>query len=466
MEEGVIKSAADRDPNLKRLKHEKHQWQLLAKLIIAKLQAFKKGMGGKGDEETHLPPVSINESFPQSYAIYLDSIAEDYINLIGGAKQIMENQSEFASSKGKKEPRRDMMRELAIAASYESPELVAEASWWGSRMWARVSLMRLEKEQRVLRLVMIDSARDSIKDLRTIESMLLDKDEDSVAEATKEFLKFAQLFNKLIVMNAKRLAGMGGAIGLLEGKTPETAPDEKPKEDPKPKDKKKPAEPKKKDEVVFRGSPPTPDLSKEWAELRSQLASVSSRMAGITGSLPDDQREKLQTAYGLIESELAAHKDKYDAKKIEYFLGAIKTLNDSLDKIEADLKAKVSFLIDDDIQKLAQNVMTRWIKRKMMSISPTRQEHIKLDVMKDMHKLDDELDKLMNSLEDASFSNVEILKQTIVNRDLVETIGKKVIFLANNYYDYSQKPKLKKTHLTSLKNIMQELAPPKKTKDA
>lgn len=445
MEESVIKSAAVRDPSLKRLKQEKHQWQLLAKLIIAKLQAFKKGMGGKGDRETHLPPVSINESFPQSYAIYLDSIAEDYINLIGGAKQIMENQSEFASSKGKKGPRRAMMREMAIAASYEGPELVSEASWWGSRMWAQVSLMRLEKEQRGTRLVMIDSARDSIKDLRKIEDYLLNKDEDSIAEATKEFLRFAQLFNKLIVLNAKRLSKMSGVAGLLEQKTTKTTPEED--------------EPQVKPEgtVVFRAPPPILDLSKEWAKLKLQVVAVSSRMAGMTGSLLDDQREKLQMALGILESELIANKDKYDAKKIEYFFGAVQTLNDSLNKAEADFKAKVSFLIDDDIQKLADNVMTRWIKRKMMSISPTRQEHIKIDVINEMHKLDDELNKLMNSLEDASLGNIEILKQTLVNRVLVENIGKKIMFLANNYYDYSQKPKLKRTHLTSLKKVMQEL---------
>lgn len=456
------KIAVVKDPQLKRLKEEKHQWQMLVKLIIAKLQAFKKGISGKGDEETHLPPVNIKEKFPEEYSVYLNSIAEDYVNLVEGAKRIMDHQAEYATKRSRPS-RKKMLEQIASGDPEVASELVSEASWWGSRLWSRLALIKLQKEERKLRVRLLKALRDSIKDLYAIEDFLLKKDHDAIAEATKEFLKFSRIFHEVVLPDLKELGKLGGAEKLLhEGA--EDSGDKEPDEEGEAftgelvdsdEDEKN-----EEGDVVVRETPPTPDLSEHLERLKRKATSAENRLALISERLPESQRKKFQAALGLINNMLI-NLDEYDEEEIEGLEGRLDTVNNDLEKFVAEFKAEAELLIDDDINKVADNVMTRWVKRKLLSVNPSRQENVKLDVIELMHDFNDEIDKLMDSLEDPSVPNSKILARESVLRDFVFKTGRKIYFLANLYYDYAKKPKLRRTHLTNLKKLLNEVKPKK-----
>ena len=134
------------------IRRDKSEWNDTVQLLVAKLIAFKKGLNGAGDDRAHLPPVDIRDPFPTEMSIYLNSIVDDYVAIIDGAKDIMVDQKEYSKS-----------------ADEIPPELLAQASWWGSRAWSRIGLIGLG-DQRKIRISMIGYANEFAHDLYNISS--------------------------------------------------------------------------------------------------------------------------------------------------------------------------------------------------------------------------------------------------------------------------------------------------------
>ncbi len=176
------------------IRRDKKEWNDTVQLLIAKLLAFKKGLNGAGDDVAHLPAVDIEDPFPTEMGVYLNSIADDYIAIIEGAEEIMKDQDDYSKN-----------------AEEIPPEILAQASWWGSRAWARLGLLGLG-EQRRLRLELMNLANKSYHDLYDIEDNLTGSDPDGIARAVVGMLSlmneythyFIPQYNELMKEMKKR----------------------------------------------------------------------------------------------------------------------------------------------------------------------------------------------------------------------------------------------------------------------
>lgn len=157
------------DPAQEKLRQDKDSWNEAVKSLISRLIAFKRGLNGRGDAKASLPPTNIKDPFPSEIGSYLNEVANEYIAVVNGAHSIIQEQAQYSQNRRKSQ----RVANLEFA-------LIKQATWWGSRLWARVALRKLNRNLRVIRFRMIKDGLELLKEFKKLEVDLSQKNPDSI----------------------------------------------------------------------------------------------------------------------------------------------------------------------------------------------------------------------------------------------------------------------------------------------
>lgn len=175
--DGKIITARKRssDPQQEKLRENKALWNRSATNLIAKLIAFKRGLNGRGDPRVGLPPSTIKEPLPPAIGQYLGGLADEYLSVIKGAEQIISEQAQYSES------RRQPQTAPGAAPMLADDGLTTEASWWGSRYWAKSFGLTGESKKEMSRI--LDATSDLRKFLLDLENTVSSSDPNAIPDA-------------------------------------------------------------------------------------------------------------------------------------------------------------------------------------------------------------------------------------------------------------------------------------------
>lgn len=445
------------------IKEEKEDWNDTVQLLIAKLIAFKKGLNGIGDTKAHLPPVGISDPFPTEMSVYLNSIVDDYVAIIDGAKDIMQDQKEYSK-------KQKNIHGLSV-----------QASWWGSRTWARLGLLGLGK-QRKLRLNMISFANETIHDLYNIENNLTGWDKSGVAKAVKRTLKlmneyvhnFIPLYNQLMeeIEEPKELKKSKKQkeqeiIEYYENIEPEEdLPDQKVVTSPSKEQHKEPPKkivPRSKEIIYTEPVLSGKEVFDKIRQIESEYGKFQYFAALIRVSTAPTSLEKVEAERAwadLVSAHIDMLHDKIspaepftqDQKKnINNYINAEKNLVEifskvrdkyygSWEKMEEDSSAvekesAIDYFVKEEkeIMKIAHNVLTRWINKKLTGLSSKKINIMKMEVVENIQKMTEALNEFMDILESRQSTSIDISTKFNYISRLLSEIGKALWPVGKNY---------------------------------
>lgn len=352
-----------KDPDQEQLRQHKDEWNDVASLLIAKLIAFKRGLNGVGDPVADIPESKITEPLPPELEIYLQSIVNDYQDLVVGGKSIIDEQKRYSENFNK---------------SSSADLFISEASNPFTRAWARIGL--IGHPERSVRIQILNQIADLVADFYDLEHVLTGSNEP--VRLARALLKYTSMLNLL-----------GANLGaLLHEVAPEEFKDRSKSEETKKKPPKERERKEKKTEVVYEELAPevidknTP--MKQLDLIRDKIQSVISRDSIAKMLYQDDYVSIAEKARsldslekkirgmivadpeGLVFQHQKAIEDMYnDYNALERHLQMFPV--DKGGRQMPDIATETQdFDSADDLEKLAANALVRWLNRKKLKLFP------------------------------------------------------------------------------------------------
>lgn len=436
------------DPEQEKLRDAKDAWNHEVSLLIAELIAFKRGINGRGDKNLGIPPSSIKDPLPNQVSSYLGTIVNQGGKVQEIARSIIDFQTHYSQVRKKKQ----------TAASKEYP-LIVEASWWGSRLWSYVSLLkRVEKEERKLRHRMISSLAEYHHDFLKVESKILArKDPDSVPDTLTLLINIFFDIQMNLLAPFIELDKIYQAKTVIQDKIPEetsnsneTVTINETAEVPAAITTETPAD-YSVDNILsisnmLMGSKPyldiiinhmqNPENSKLNSDnklfLKKQFQLFNKALSGINGfnhqlgtaKIDEDKLkiryEILLRSYDHIKSILSQAFPNFNSITISNFSEVAEQIAKSL---------STTAYIDFGLIKESDNFLSRWFNKSLLSFNPDNFDKTKLDLLQSFENIKHLSEDLSDSLEDSdtifpmlksklSYLCQEILKASEIIRNL------------------------------------------------
>jgi hypothetical protein len=460
MQDNIAKNARSRakDPAQERLREHKDAWNDVTSLLIAKLIAFKKGLNGAGDPRAEIPPTKITEPFPVEMNTYLSSIVDDYTHIMNGARFIMNEQGQYSQTRQKgKEAATDP--ELVAEASSALTRAWARVGLLGlDKEERRLRLGMLSFANGLIHdLYNLENeltSRDpngharAVLDMSTFlqefaggfRPMLRELVDAGQFEFEAGLKAFQQEYGH--TPTREEVEEAGGWVNFTKQFRKQTLKEEKlerkreknerKQERQRQKDERARAkEEKEKPQVPSTQDRPEPEYAEKAPGAPSQ--SVAQRLLAAVNQVRDKDLADYEAAIRQLEpgnernflssawNELSLAEASLKAAIKEDPLGLILShsemakhvldLNNNLAKLIKSKRASVTAeemilaqqYVDakmPEIEKLAHNIVTRWINKKLLEFSPSKSGVIALDAVREINRLNANLNALMDLLED------------------------------------------------------------------
>lgn len=340
----------------------------------------------------------------------------------------------------------------ALSGALEDAELTAEAGVL-SDLWNAMFLLSIPREERQLRVHMVGYAKEAMKDLRNIELQVLNKDLEGVIFAYQTFANnfldsFVSDFHILKEMENTRL----GQKLLAPPKKEEQQPKETPPEDTIP--------PSGEGEEIHNEAPPPVsepfNLESKKKELTKNLVSleVQKKRVEKIKAQDDPSLAEVVSRYNRLDQRIKALNTEDEANKIAKEQALLLSL---MNNIISEAEQKTSYLIDDDMRKVAQKAVQRWIKRKLMNISPTMRDRIYYKIVQDIIDLDPLLKGINSKLKDRKvlMRDFEGDVRAIVSK--IHQANNRILALTQNIRSSQKKPTIKREVITNLRGLNKKL---------
>lgn len=399
-----ISASKSTDPIQQKLREQKAAWNREVSALISNLISLKKGINGRGDLEKNIPPSNIKDQLPPAVEGYLSEITSNLADISQECQSIIQNQKNYS-----------LNRRKSKLAEFVDNGLKVEATWWGSRAWARIRLLfsKFSKEQRRLRIKMIYNGSESIKDLTAFYIILNDKD---ISFALN---KSVQITEKVIdiLNNLKDFVDIEDLKNKINNQVSETT------ETTENKPKQSESEPPKTDgnEKIT-----TEKITNYLNELDVQTGIIINSIASKISEEQKSSLEKTQSQ-ALALFKIIFDKFKTDPKSISSseidqldknynnLIDLIKSLTnineETIAKIVEKLpKTTTSAFSPQELQKIASNMFSRWMKKQWMSLFGNFEDRKILDVMNFAERSQDALKKLVDALEDPNAENLNLIE--------------------------------------------------------
>ncbi len=403
---GFPKDARKRsdDPNQEQLRTHKQNWNGEVSELISKLIAFKRGINGRGDAQSGLPPSTIKEKLPSEVSSYLNEVSSSASVVLNEAMHIINEQESYAMNRRRSAERLNELEKIA--------------SWWGSRLWAHVpfvgGLKGLPKAPRQARLQLINFAAGAVKKLLEIENIIGSKKPDSIPVALSELTILASDVVRLL-------------FPILDKFVPKpedqfTSPAEELPEELTPK------------EESITGEPSVYDKYKKFFKEKSYIYLILNylkKQNPVPGNLEEILSLFKKIEYESITIDVAqkipAKQKKLDLEqmakdviaKYELLLELVKAASkfegNSFREIAKSIpgitvkEIQSFFEQENELQKIAANALTRWWNLQKLKFNSDNEELHRISIIEQLRLVGQALDKLLDSLEnkDSSINDIQ-----------------------------------------------------------
>lgn len=462
----VLKKSARKassDPAQESLRQHKDAWNHEVSNFISALIAFKRGLNGRGDPKLGIPPGSIKDPLPSSVGSQLNNLASIYDKIINEASQIIQEQEHY--SQNRKKPKKEMMADDG---------LFAEASWWGSRLWAELpfgSLRKEKKENRALRLSLIKFAVSINKELKELESDLVSTKPDSIPDSVTTLAQLYTDYSVLFIGPLENYLKNRGVVNQEEVTPKEDV------EEPSPSSESE----LELDSITSPIEAEKPkNIDKNYLEkfliVKNDLQAIGPVLSYLEKKIDvdDNLKKTLKSKFRKLESkvaELAVYGNTPEQKSSDMELAAQEIWN-----LYQELMSSVSSILGTsdsfksylsklfNIDKVAgDSSLTKWVNTLKLKINPTNEDLIKLKAVNEIKKCSKNINNLLDVLENYESSMSELVnKVNDLNKSLSE-LSKYVWTLGERYMSSFRKMKKDKTFgrsvdrpdLTKVKNLQE-----------
>lgn len=431
------------DPVQEQLRTAKDSWNKDVSLLIAELIAFKRGLNGRGDKNLNIPPSSIKDPLPPQVQSILNNIATQSNKVQDGARSIIDEQSRYSQVRRQKH------------SSFED-SLVAQGSWWGSRMWAYVALLRkIEKAERGLRHRLLSSLAACQKEFRKVEDKILKRgDLDSIPDA------FTLWVNTLTLMQNNVLQPIADLHQIFQAK--QEAAESKAKEIAT--QAPKPSEPGGK-ETLENAEIPSPqipsgpnELDLIFAKTEEYFQRIYPLLEGAVSRENGEDSHLLKEAFQIfvkhmffiLQKKNVAGNELPDLQELETSFSILQNGLSTCLKIltrkfpELENNPNNLSLLKIAFSKESDNSLRRWFNKSLLSVQPSEYDKVKIDLLNSLERADQSIEELMNALEDPdkTYPSFQVHISSLF-KDILSALGVMEILAHHYQNDLQRQRKLK-----------------------
>lgn len=397
------------DPAQETLRQAKADWNKATSALIGGLIALKRGLNGRGDSKTGLPPSTIKDPLPGAVGEKLHDLASQFNSVVSAAESIIQSQAEY--SRTRNQPKTE-------------GNSVVTASWIGSRTWAQMPLIgnlstdtdrygnKLSKENRKLRVQLIKFCHSMRKFMKEMEDQLVSSEPKDLAQLIYNLNAFKNDYRLLFLEPIKLYIQEYSPREEIPGEQdispedfavpptqetsqplPSTGPNQA--TDPLKNFKDAVAEIKRYMPIFFKfhkNLSPEADFANDYEELSDLLIVIENAFWDEKARALIDLNRLVQTAYRLfikLKSQIETEVKVEEPEPIK--------------QLEANYNQYYQ-----ELTKLAGNPLTNWFKKMKMQIWSSNEEILKLKALDLIKVLDEELDHIMNNLEDSKSNPAQL----------------------------------------------------------
>lgn len=413
------------DPEQEKLRAAKDEWNEEVSLLISELIAFKRAVNGRGDKNFGIPPSSIKDPLPPQVSSLMGLISTQSNKVVNDASKIEQLQSYYSAHRRK-----------GKIASAES--LTAEASWWGSRLWAYFALLKkVDRAERRLRLQMISSCQELMSDIKDFEKLVTAyKAPNSIPASVSRLSEtLYSLLGDLAVSFDKLIELQSAKKDIAKDVKPNNAPEEQ----------------SQKDETV---PPPMvePTENQEGAEyaqfqaLKAQQTAIQMVVLHLLSldEVSDSDKKRLEDNENKFQTKITTYNNLMNRKDVENVVNTDKLMdaiqkhyrilqdivskylgNSDFTSLISTLENKISLVQQASehlewLEKQAVSSIDHWLNQKLLAINPSNMDKIRIDVADIAGRLRKEIDGFSDLLEqgepiEALVKQFQMIKKSIVS---------------------------------------------------
>jgi hypothetical protein len=457
----LTKVAASTDPAQETLRKRKKDFNKELSLLIAQIIAFKRGINGRGEPRVGIPPSDIKYPLPREVGQYLEQMVDRFEKVVEDSKEVMREQENYAKTRRKGHKEMEQSGDLSPAISSNEVDIIKEATWWGSRLWAYLKYTpQLWNKQLKLRMRMLWVSADVSRGLLDLENYLVSADENAVPRA---FYSLVKLRNRIASDMGSTLLDI---LTILKGVA------EQPKEDLPPQEESTKPEPSELPVPLSGKSEPSSwEPNVDWDRIdfvQKEITTLENvNLLLISRNLiTEDQSKTLVKTIGALkkiadkEIGLSRLSNKYMESpeasarfgemvrilfaKYEETLSAVNNIfantGASFNSFEEMVPAlsKQAFDSNEIINKLAHNWLSRMVKRWRLNVFPSYTDKIRLKCVQKVAVLHQEFGDLQDLLEKKDNDIFLVASRLMVILDLFAGLAGEMLSLAvshNNMYE-------------------------------
>jgi len=433
------------DPKQEKLRQNKSDWNSHVSRFISTLIALKQAMNGRDVPELHLSKSSIKEPIPDIVPSLLDHLASEYAIITSDGKSLVNDQLEYSKTR--------------------NVSKVASNSF--TRFFTYITLpFQFSDKNRFERKNLLKSAVKVENLLLEIEDYLLSRDPLGIPKAILSSKDFYHVFQHDLI-EASNDFFIHFKNDLLESSkelsNQEDFDFDNQEESASNSEENSISEIEEDQNEKMTSDLSERDIAKNMSnDVNHWINYISNVEATLDSSQIDDESKKAVKKH--IESlsslfpkffELIQKNDMQNASSLFIEISRdIDLIKDFLKQIKS-----IASIANENIKKFASNNLSRWMKRKIISLSKNKEATIILSILSILDKIKFYLNQIQDLLESnsASIKNLIFLLQK--SNDLVSDFFIKLILLADiynnkiNMENLSNKEKSKKLPLISQSDI-------------
>lgn len=472
-----------KDPIQAKLRDHKRQWNGNYRAFSQKLKAFKDGLNGRGNAKIGLQPSNIKDPLPTEIGSFLGQLASEFQSLVSDAEAIIAEQAQYARTRRKKAPKAPAaapmpnVDQVAPIAAPEQDKVVDTLSRLGSvsgiekeasnkltRFWQYLSSIFSSKEYNKQRVSLLSQSADIYYSLLDFENDVLSLSVKKIPTALSKyktfkynFEVFTSFFDSVVEMISNK----------AEKAKPESNSDFKSDEAPI-------VNTPEPEQPISQPSPPTDenflDKMRATVSLLYNANLVKNHIANLSKLVDDYEKEDDPTLKNMFKERAIEYYTKLFkalSAQVQKKYGPIQNLRSMQDIVNHIKKntAKKSETISDYMVKKAHNAMTRYLKKKLISLAPSNASAaVRLEIVNAVDDMKIFVRKIMDHLE-KDISIIEI-KQLIDDLETNRVRVREQIKILNKFYmkEFFEEHKQKNKHVSPDDDEMMDLVLRRKLK--
>lgn len=442
------------DPAQEKLREAKDKWNSETTELIKKLISFKRGINGRGDKSANLPTSSIKDPLPPEVGNYWNEVASSAAKVIEHAKFIINEQESYSKNRRKSSEQELELIKLA--------NMLAEASWWGSRFFAKFPLFfKLSKDQREVVTNLIYDYVDLSDNLKKFEEQILMPNKSGVGQAFTTANIIINNFSDIIEKNLRKLK-----LFAVEEEQKDLPFSDKESNIPESKQQSESLEEEKKSRDVLHSEA----ISKQKKIMEDITTYKEDVLQYLSNTEIFSASSDLKSKVNEINNNLDRLKRKFDSEKFEKtgpsFIQAVATLENSYKELlflikkfiflkykgeDLDKEPEAKLLKDignfSSFEEIFINLMPQiqfstlqsqaslktWIREKLLGLSSDSFTRKQVELSKESKNIRKQINDILNRLENPNSSIKSILIDSLHLKQMISSWSEEVLKLGETY---------------------------------